>query len=319
MLMRSVLAILLACSGLMSITASAQTTTTEQPAVQRTLQSDDVIYVAVVEDGSLTRETVVGADGTINLPVVGPLRVLGLTTTAVADAVRQALISADYLKNPHVSVSLRSVNRPRVAVLGMVLRPGTYEFKDGETVMHAISMAGSYDVERAKLKEATLRRRIPNQPEEQIIALDLNALFLKGDMTYNLPLKPNDVIFIPEDTVNRVYVLGKVYRPGAYVWKEHMKVLDALQAAGGTREEGTMRTVYVIRPNPKDPDSPQRITLNLLKLIDKADVKEDILLYPGDTVYFPKVNKPNWSELYNMLATIAFTRNTLLNSNFYKY
>ncbi len=318
MRMRSVLAILLACFGLISLTAFAQSPSTDSSAIERPLQSDDVIYVAVVEDGSLARETVVGVDGTVNLPVVGPLKVLGMTTSAVADAVRQALIASDYLKNPHVSVSLRSVNRPRVAVLGMVSRPGTYEFKDGETVMHAISMAGSYDVERAKLKEATLRRRLPNQ-EEQIIPLDLNALFLKGDMSYNLPLKPNDVIFIPEDTVNRVYVLGKVFRPGAYVWKEHMKVLDALQAAGGTREEGTMRTVYVIRPNPKDPDSPQRITLNLLKLIDKADVKEDILLYPGDTVYFPKVNKPNWSELYNMLATIAFTRNTILNSNFYKY
>lgn len=282
------------------------------------IQRDDVLQITVVEDPNLSREMVVAQDGTINLPVVGTITVRGLTTGEVAQKIRTALIEAQFLRDPHVSVSIRVINRPRVAVLGMVMRPGSYEFKEGETIMHAISMAGSYDVDRALLKDAILRRKSPDGTEETI-PLDLDKLFLKGDLSQNYRLQPDDVIFIPEDVVNRIYVLGKVLRPGLYPWKSRTTVLEAINRAGGQHEKGTLSKVYIIRPNPDAPDKPERIVVNLLKLIDKGDTSQDIALKPGDTVYVPEVKKPDWGQIYNVMATIGITRNILFNRAFYRY
>jgi len=282
------------------------------------IQRDDVLQITVVEDPNLSRETVVAQDGTINLPVVGTITVRGMTTGEVAEKIRTALIEAQYLRDPHVSISLKVINRPRVAVLGMVLRPGTYEFKEGETVMHAISMAGSFDPDRARLQDAVLRRKRADGTEETI-PLDLEKLFFKGDMSQNYRLQPDDVIFIPEDVVNRVYVLGKVVRPGLYPWKSSTTVLEAINRAGGQQEKGTLSRVYIIRPNPNAPDKPQRIEVNLLKLIDKGDTSQDIALQPGDTVYVPEVKKPDWNQIYSIVATIALTRNLIRDRAFYRY
>jgi len=282
------------------------------------IQRDDVLQITVVEDPNLSRETVVAQDGTINLPVVGTITVRGMTTGEVAEKIRTALIEAQYLRDPHVSISLKVINRPRVAVLGMVLRPGTYEFKEGETVMHAISMAGSFDPDRARLQDAVLRRKRADGTEETI-PLDLEKLFFKGDMSQNYRLQPDDVIFIPEDVVNRVYVLGKVVRPGLYPWKSSTTVLEAINRAGGQQEKGTLSRVYIIRPNPDAPDKPQRIEVNLLKLIDKGDTSQDIALQPGDTVYVPEVKKPDWNQIYSIVATIALTRNLIRDRAFYRY
>jgi polysaccharide export outer membrane protein len=282
------------------------------------IQRDDVLQITVVEDPNLSRETVVAQDGTINLPVVGTITVRGMTTGEVAEKIRTALIEAQYLRDPHVSISLKVINRPRVAVLGMVQRPGTYEFKEGETVMHAISMAGSFDPDRARLQDAVLRRKRADGTEETI-PLDLEKLFFKGDMSQNYRLQPDDVIFIPEDVVNRVYVLGKVVRPGLYPWKSSTTVLEAINRAGGQQEKGTLSRVYIIRPNPNAPDKPQRIEVNLLKLIDKGDTSQDIALQPGDTVYVPEVKKPDWNQIYSIVATIALTRNLIRDRAFYRY
>ncbi len=282
------------------------------------IQRDDVLQITVVEDPNLSRETVVAQDGTINLPVIGSITVRGLTTGELAQKIREALIEAQYLKDPHVSVSIRVINRPRVAVLGMVQRPGTYEFKEGETVMHAISMAGSFDPDRARLQDALLRRKRPDGTEETI-PLDLEKLFFKGDLSQNYRLNPDDVIFIPEDVVNRVYVLGRVARPGLYPWKNSTTVLEAINRAGGQQERGTLSKVYIIRANPDAPDKPQRIVVNLLKLIDKGDTSQDIALQPGDTVYVPEVKRPDWNQIYSFVATIGLTRNILLNRSFYRY
>ncbi len=282
------------------------------------IQRDDVLQITVVEDPALSRETVVAQDGTINLPVVGTITVRGMTTGELAEKIRTALIEAQYLRDPHVSISLKVINRPRVAVLGMVQRPGTYDFKEGETVMHAISMAGSFDPDRARLQDAVLRRKRPDGTEETI-PLDLEKLFFKGDMSQNYRLQPDDVIFIPEDVVNRVYVLGKVVRPGLYPWKSSTTVLEAINRAGGQQEKGTLSRVYIIRPNPNAPDKPQRIEVNLLKLIDKGDTSQDIALQPGDTVYVPEVKKPDWNQIYSIVATIALTRNLIRDRAFYRY
>lgn len=282
------------------------------------IQRDDVLQITVVEDPTLSRETVVAQDGTINLPVVGTITVRGMTTGELAERIRTALIEAQYLRDPHVSISLKVINRPRVAVLGMVQRPGSYEFKEGETIMHAISMAGSFDPDRARLQDAILRRKRPDGTEETI-PLDLEKLFFKGDLSQNYRLEPDDVIFIPEDVVNRVYVLGKVVRPGLYPWKSSTTVLEAINRAGGQHEKGTLSRVYIIRPNPNAPDKPQRIEVNLLKLIDKGDTSQDIALQPGDTVYVPEVKKPDWNQIYSIVATFALTRNLIRDRAFYRY
>src|SRR5436309_1025678 len=85
----------------------------------------DVIEVTVAPQHAFDRTVTVQPDGKISFPVVGPLRVGGLTVAQLAEALQTGL-DRD-LVHPHVTVSLRELNRqaaPRVSVLGAVKNEG---------------------------------------------------------------------------------------------------------------------------------------------------------------------------------------------------
>jgi polysaccharide export outer membrane protein len=111
--------------------------------------------------------------------------------------------------------------------------------------------------------------------------VDLKRLLHGGDLSLNLSLKPNDVIYIPDSDDSLVYVMGEVNRPGAYRLTPGMSFLDVLAKAGGPTREASKKKIHLVRPSTGES---QKININ-----DFIDGKErrDYGVQVGDIVYVP--------------------------------
>jgi polysaccharide export outer membrane protein len=265
------------------------------------LQPEDVLTIRI-DPGNILHETQIGRDGLISLPYIGAMRASGLTITELEQRIADRFIQLDIFRKPIVSVSIRYLHRPKVSVTGMVNRPGSYEFKDGDRVLDALSLAGNYIPERAKLEEAWLQRL-----DGEVIQLNLRRLLEQGDLSLNYPLQDGDTIFIPEDTQNRYFVGGEVKRPGLYTWRPGLTVLDALGQAGWETERGTLSRTFIIRQKPDG--STERIQVDMIKLLRQADMSQNVALQPGDVVFVSETRTPDWDKIYRALSLVWLARN----------
>lgn len=106
---------------------------------------------------------------------------------------------------------------------------------------------------------------------------------------------PEVAVMISEYRSKAVYVFGYVNGPGKYAMKgDRITVKEAVVAAGLPRMDGSLKRVYVIRPDNMTKDGkPSKKKVDLSKLLHKGQSAEDFMLEPGDTIvvhqrYFDK-------------------------------
>lgn len=99
--------------------------------------------------------------------------------------------------------------------------------------------------------------------------------------------QPTLLINIEKYRTTRVYVLGEVPRPGMYEIEKQHNLLDALGMAGGFSKNTAKKKVIVIHKD--DPNHPLKV--NLLNLLEHADMTQNVVLYDGDVVYFTRNHK----------------------------
>ena len=272
-----------------------ETAVSQGPPPEYKLQLEDVMRMSVWGEPNLTVELTVDPKGYTNIPLAGQIYAEGLTQQELIDKIAKGLLG--YLVEPKVQIAMVRFRMPKIHVLGQVNRPGVHEIKWGDRVMEAIALAGSF-METAYLEGARLTHGSSNES----IPLDLRALFYGGDMSKNLRLEDGDTIYIPEDTMNWYYVLGEVLRPGRYRLKENVSVLDAISNAAGPTQRGSLKGTCVIRG---DLNNPQRIKLDMSKLIKSADMAQNIKLQPGDVVYVPETSKLDWGKISSIVSAIV--------------
>lgn len=101
----------------------------------------DQIKIDTLEHKDLSIETAVADDGTIEMPLMGRIKVTGLTTSRLRDVITQAL-DRDFIVNPKVNVEILEY-RP-FYVSGEVKSPGSFEYQAGMDVRKAVALAGGY-------------------------------------------------------------------------------------------------------------------------------------------------------------------------------
>ena len=106
------------------------------------LGPNDKIRVITFGEDSLTGEFRVSDSGTIALPLLGPIKAAGLSADQLGSRVSDALVKANLLKYPSVSVEVIAY-RP-IFVLGEVSRPGQYPYQPGMTMVTAAAIAGGF-------------------------------------------------------------------------------------------------------------------------------------------------------------------------------
>ena len=118
------------------------------------------------------------------------------------------------------------------------------------------------------------------------IPIDLKDLLVNGNQGLNIPIEPNDVINVPVDKEIRVFVMGRVTRPGAVKAKlsEGITLLQAIADAGGFAEGAKESAITITRKDKAGKE--QKIKVNLKDVIKGK--KKDIVLQEGDVVYVPE-------------------------------
>ena len=141
------------------------------------LGAGDVITIRVLGEDDLKREHVKLSDaGTVSFPVLGEIRVKGMTVGALEEYVTSGL-KGRYLLNPQVTVSIDEYRN--FYVNGMVEKPGGYPFSPGLTVRKAISIAGGFKERASREKINVIHDDDPKQTPQKV---DLNTALLPGDI-----------------------------------------------------------------------------------------------------------------------------------------
>jgi len=237
----------------------------QEPAVYK-IGPGDILSLVVHEEASLSGEYKVRETGAVEIPIVGRVEIGGLSQDEATAAITAAL-TAKYLKNPHVSVEIKTYASQPVQVLGAVRTPGTFFLKGPTTLLDILSLAGGVLAEKSS-QEVHIKRASGGEP----ITVDLARLLTQGEG--NLILEPNDVVLIKEGEF--VYVNGEVSKPGAVGWKSGLSLSQAVAAAGGANRTAALRTVYVVREG-------KTITVNLKSVLKGKEA--DFPVRPGDQVY----------------------------------
>jgi polysaccharide export outer membrane protein len=154
------------------------------------------LQIYVWQHPDLTVTIPVRPDGKISTPLVEDLVAVNKTPHELARAIETAL--AEYVRTPQVNVIVTNPMNAfnQVKVIGQVKSPGSLAFRAGMTVMDAVLQVGGLS-EFAAGNRATLVRT-GDDGKQQRIKLKLNDLINKGRVETNVPLRPGDMVIVPE-------------------------------------------------------------------------------------------------------------------------
>ena len=194
------------------------------------LGSGDAIRVTVFQQPDLLTEARISDKGTISMPLVGEIKVAGMTQAQAAGAIAGELKKGKYLKNPQVTVALTTVRSRQVSVLGLVTRPGRYALDDTSSNLSDV-VAAAGGIAQGGSEQVTVIR---NGQSQKVDLLAKNFKVQHGD-TINVDRAP---VF---------YIYGEVARSGAYRVEPGMTVMQALAAGGGITPRGSDRRLKMRR------------------------------------------------------------------------
>ncbi|WP_456405121.1 polysaccharide biosynthesis/export family protein [Thiolapillus sp.] len=104
----------------------------------------DVIEVEVFQAEELSRAARVNTQGFVSLPLIGGVKVAGLTT-AEAEREIEKVLGEKYLQDPHVTVFIKEYESQKITVEGWVKNPGVFPLKGKTTFLQAIANAKGMD------------------------------------------------------------------------------------------------------------------------------------------------------------------------------
>lgn len=246
------------------------------------LGEGDEITIDVWGHAELSGKHVIGPDGKITLPLVGPLRVTGLSREQAAQTVNTTL--GPYYLGLSTTVKVERYASNRILVLGRVNRPGEVQFgMTSPSLLEAISLAGGV-AEAPGLEggqSLPFTRCAIFRGRDQIVWIELEPLFTGQDLSVNLKLQRNDIVYVPQLEEQLVYVLGEVHRPGAYRLTPNMSFLEALAKAGGPTIDAAPNRINLIRPT-------EGINQSLaLRDLMTPRQKINVAVQEGDIIYVP--------------------------------
>ncbi|MFT7824904.1 MAG: polysaccharide biosynthesis/export family protein [Sulfurimonas sp.] len=133
----------------------------------------------------------VNASGYIAMPLIGKIKVAGLTQTQAADSITSAY--KKYLRTP--SVYLEVMNK-RIYVLGEVKKPGVVKLdKEKMTLFEALAFAG--DLEDSAVRDNIII--VSNDPRKGLVMRSVDLTDFDTMNYAELMLRPNDIVYVQPD------------------------------------------------------------------------------------------------------------------------
>ncbi len=171
--------------------------------------TDDILFISVWQNKDLDQEVTVTPDGKIAVQLIGEAQAQGLTVSQLDQLLTEKF--KEYLKYPEVSVTIRKIGGKKIILLGEVINPGVYTMTDKSSVLELIAKANGYTKD-AVISSVVLIRGGLQKPVGY--RLNLVKALKKGDLSQNMALEPEDIIYVPRTFISNVsYVMNQVLSP----------------------------------------------------------------------------------------------------------
>ncbi len=243
----------------------------------------DLLEIRVFDLEELDQTVRVADDGSISMPLLGRLSVAGKTKTELEEQIAE-LLGERYVRDPQVTVFVKEYESKKVAVTGAVKQPGSFAMLGQKTLLEMISLAGGLDKDVGK--EIIVFRRDSGGETTRRIPIDLDQLVYDANPALNIPILPEDIVYVPAVAKIRIFVSGAVKSPNLYEVpkSEPVTVLRAITLAGGTTDRAAEKRIQILRTE----NSGERVTLTVdLRKIKRGKI-EDPILRKDDVVLVPE-------------------------------
>lgn len=263
------------------------------------MNSGDEIEIRVYGNDDLSEKTRIGPDGTIGFAFAGQIELGGKTIAEGSEAVREAI--EPYVKNPVVSISLKTVSSETATIAGACADPGVYPISTDTRLADVYAMAGSsafrlfngVNIDAADLEHSIFVR------DGEILPVDFLLAINSGDPLHNIRVRKGDYIFIAQRMDASVTICGEVRNPHKRLYEPGMGLLETLASAGWMGDDH-WKHVIVIRDGLSDPKMFKVDVDGIL-----AGKCNNVALKANDIVYVPKDNLAEYNVFVNKLLPTA--------------
>lgn len=260
------------------------------------------------QDHQVSRGAWVDERGYISYPLIGNIQAKGRTITELQNILTSRL--RRYLKNPQVVVNVTEFRSQRVSVAGAVNQAGQLPITNiPMTILDAINQAGGMaenaDTQNIKWTHNGVDRTI-----------SLQNILQYGDMSQNHMLSNGDIVYVPDNSNSKVYIMGEVGRQAALSIGRHgLNLTQALGNVGGMNQNHADATgVFVIRRAPHDTQKPIHIYQLNLRDATAYALGSDFKLQSEDVVYVTAAPVARWNRVMSQLTNSITNANSLNNT-----
>jgi polysaccharide biosynthesis/export protein len=249
----------------------------------------DLLEITVFDVPEMTQQVRVGADGKVELQLIGNTALAGLTAQEAAKTIAQNLRDGKFLLHPQVNVMVKEYASQGVSVMGEVTHPGVYTVLGPRSLLDVISMAGG--LTNVADTRVTVKRR---GESEDKVTVKLKTDDPETSLSGNVQIYPGDLVLVPRAGV--VYVLGDVNKPGGFVMQDSGKLslLQALAQAGGASKNASLSKSVLLRKHERG-YTPVKLDLSKIQ----TGQEEDLQLGANDILFVPS------NKLKNVLNSTA--------------
>lgn len=232
----------------------------------------DSLQLSVWGVTELSVAAVVRPDGKITIPGVGDITAAGYTPEELSKKITEKL--TEVVKKPIVTVMVTGITNNKIYIIGGWTASGVHNLPGRTTLLKFLSKFGSF--KGADLEKAYMLRN------GKKLDVNLYSLFVKGELTRDVMLKPEDIIYIPDNESSKIYIMGAVNTPKYAFYRENLRILDVILDSGGFTKFAKGNGVAVLRKGPDGKLVERVIRVN--DLMKDGMLSENILLQPGDFV-----------------------------------
>ncbi|MBS6009518.1 MAG: polysaccharide biosynthesis/export family protein, partial [Haemophilus parahaemolyticus] len=251
----------------------------------------------------------VHANGTIFYPYVGQVKVAGLTVNEVREKLTKQL--ATYIAEPQIDVTVAAYKSQKAYVTGEIKTPGQQFLTNVPlTLLDAVNKAGGLS-DNADWHNVT----ITSKGRDEKVSLE--ALIERGDLTQNRLLKDGDIVHVPRNDANKVFVVGEVSKPQMLKITHYgMTLTEAIAESGGIDKLAADATgIFVIRGQRNDASLIHPTVDGANKLEKIADIYQldlsnatsyvlgtEFYLKPYDVVYVTTAPITRWNRVITQVV-----------------
>lgn len=211
--------------------------------VSYVMGAGDEIRLTVYNQPDLTTEGRISGDGTLEIPLIGSVKIAGRSTAEAARMIAEYYQRGDFLQDAHVNILVTKYRSQSVAILGKVNKPGQLILEGPTSLTQALAYAGGVAESGS---ERLILIRTGNNGRQDRQEYDLqNLLNHEAEDRSVVWMQNGDTLYVP--IAGRFYISGEVRSPGMYPLDRSLNVMQALGVAGGLTTRANDRGLLLHR------------------------------------------------------------------------